>query len=252
VPGTYFGAKKANEDVHALFDEARRTIAIANVTARDQPDLTLEVVVHGLDGAELDRQSVAGVALGPLEVRRDLATPKLPAATAAPTPATVSFIELTLRQAGEVRSRNVYWVSSQADVVDWAQTTGKSFATMQQHADLTSLQTLAPAQVTATATTRADAGDPTRARTAVTITNTSTTPIVGFFLRADLRRGHDGRADAGDNAVLPVLWSDNDLTLWPGESQTIEAGYRRADLRGAQPVVTITGWNTAGVTVAAP
>jgi exo-1,4-beta-D-glucosaminidase len=48
-----------------------------------------------------------------------------------------------------------------------------------------------------------------------------------------------------------VLWSDNDVTLWPGESQTITATYRHADLRGAAPVVTVSGWNTASQAVRA-
>jgi len=72
----------------------------------------------------------------------------------------------------------------------------------------------------------------------------------GFFLRADLRRGSAaGIPAAGDNQVLPVFWSDNDITLMPGESQTLHASYRRANLQGASPVVTIGGWNLATVNV---
>ena len=49
---------------------------------------------------------------------------------------------------------------------------------------------------------------------------------------------------SGDNEVLPIIWSDNDVTLWPGESETLRATYRRADLRGAAPVVSVSGWNS--------
>ena len=80
--------------------------------------------------------------------------------------------------------------------------------------------------------------------TDVTIKNVSKTPTVGFFLRADVRRGTSaGVPAAGDNQVLPIFWSDNDVTLWPGESQTLSATYRRSDLRGAAPVVSVSGWN---------
>jgi exo-1,4-beta-D-glucosaminidase len=41
--------------------------------------------------------------------------------------------------------------------------------------------------------------------------------------------------------VLPVLWSDNDVTLWPGESVTLTARY--ATMATAQPVVQVSGWN---------
>ena len=102
---------------------------------------------------------------------------------------------------------------------------------MTQYADLRALQTLPPADVgvtaaTATAGTSAAAG--TDDVTTVTITNTSTTPTVAFFLRADVRRGTAaGTALPGDNEVLPITWSSNDITLWPGESETLTATYAR-------------------------
>jgi hypothetical protein len=43
---------------------------------------------------------------------------------------------------------------------------------------------------------------------------------------------------SGDNQVTSALWSDNDITLWPGESQTLMVTYRSADLRDAAP-----GWS---------
>jgi exo-1,4-beta-D-glucosaminidase len=51
--------------------------------------------------------------------------------------------------------------------------------------------------------------------------------------------------------VLPVLWSDNDITVWPGRSQTIVARYRTTALGGSDPVVTVSGWNVSTTTVAA-
>ena len=40
-----------------------------------------------------------------------------------------------------------------------------------------------------------------------------------------------------------MTYSDNDITLWPGESQTIAATYGAAALDGATPVVSVFGWN---------
>ena len=55
----------------------------------------------------------------------------------------------------------------------------------------------------------------------------------------------------GDNQVVPIMWSDNDVTLWPGESETLRATYRRSDLQGAAPVVSVSGWNAGMVDVPA-
>jgi exo-1,4-beta-D-glucosaminidase len=43
--------------------------------------------------------------------------------------------------------------------------------------------------------------------------------------------------------VLPVRWSDNQVSLWPGEKVTLTAAYRTADLGGAAPAVQASGWN---------
>ena len=67
-------------------------------------------------------------------------------------------------------------------------------------------------------------------------------------LRADVRRAPLG----GDDEVLPIRWSDNDQTIWPGETLTLTARYRRSDLRGATPVVTVAGGNVPRRVVAAP
>jgi exo-1,4-beta-D-glucosaminidase len=75
---------------------------------------------------------------------------------------------------------------------------------------------------------------------------------VAFFLRADIRRGTAaGKPAAGDNELRPAFWSDNDITLWPGESQTLQVAYRRSHLAGSSPVVSVFGWNVAGVNVSA-
>ena len=41
--------------------------------------------------------------------------------------------------------------------------------------------------------------------------------------------------------MLPILWSDNDVTLWPGESFTLSARFATPGV--ATPVVEVSGWN---------
>jgi len=89
--------------------------------------------------------------------------------------------------------------------------------------------------------------------TTVTVTNTSGTPTVGFLLRADVRRGTAAGAElAGDNELQSSIWSDNDIVLWPGESQTLTATFSSADLQGATPVISLSGWNVPKTDLAAP
>jgi exo-1,4-beta-D-glucosaminidase len=178
--------------------------------------------------------------------------PAVPAATAPPTRARTYFVELLLRQAGQIVDRNVYWLSTQPDIVNWKATIGNPQATMTRYASLRQLQSLPAAHVNVVAHSQTGHGpDGSNAVTDVTITNDSST--VAFFLRADVRRAAAAGTPApGDNQVLPVFWSDNDITLWPGESETLSAAYPRSALRGASPVVSVSGWNVPGVDASAP
>jgi exo-1,4-beta-D-glucosaminidase len=197
-------------------------------------------------------------------------TPRVPAATTPPTPAKVYFVELLLRRHGAVIDRNVYWLSTQPDVINWAKTLGNPQATMGSYANLTELNSLPAAAVRATAHTAWRHGaDGANLVTRVTITNTSKRATVAFFLRADVL--------AGGAELQSATWNGNDITLWPGESQTLTVSYdaaslhgvglhgvglhgvglhgvglHGASLHGATPVINLSGWNVAGRAIAAP
>jgi exo-1,4-beta-D-glucosaminidase len=257
--GSYFGAKKANEDLHVLYAYDTGKVTIDNLTGVSQPGLSVQATVYGINGKVLSsQQTTSPIALAPQQVRNGVLTPKVPAMTRPPTPATTYFVELILRQDGSVVDRNVYWLSTQQDVVDWTTTEGNpqvnNGAPLSQYANMTALQKLPSESVRVSADTvghRGSNGD--NLVTSVTITNPSSNKAVAFFLRADVRRGTAaGNADGGDNEVLPITWTDNDVTLWPGQSQTLTASYRSADLRGSAPVVSVYGWNVPQSVFAAP
>jgi exo-1,4-beta-D-glucosaminidase len=251
--GSFFGAKKANETVHVLYGYDNNTVTVDNVGGTAQNGLSVESKVYDTAGNVLDDQRASGINLNSQQVRNGVLTPKVPATTTPPAPAKTSFIELLLRRGGTVIDRNVYWISSQRDVIDWSATIGNPQATLTQYANLQALRSLPASTITAVATSQSQPGRGGADRVAkVTITNTSTTPTVGFFLRADLRRGTaSGTEQPGDNQVTSALWDDNDITLWPGESQTLNVSYRAADLHGATPVISVSGSNAARIDVVA-
>jgi exo-1,4-beta-D-glucosaminidase len=253
--GSYFGAKKANESLHALYAYDTGAVAIDNLTGERQADLSVEANVYDIDGNLLDRRSASGISLEDQGVVNGILHPSVPGVTTPPAKAKAYFVELVLSQRGQVVDRNVYWLSTQQDQVGWDKTIGNPQATMARYADLTELQNLAAAHISVTAQTHAQTGGPDGSDTVtdVTITNTGTEPTPAFFVRADVRRGSGaGTPAAGDNEVLPIFWSDNDITLWPGESQTLAASYRSADLHGQSPVVSVGGWNVSPADAAAP
>src|SRR5258706_14554997 len=69
----------------------------------------------------------------------------------------------------------------------------------------------------------------------VTLTVPPSSKAVALFQHVSIKRS------AGGELMLPILWSDNDVTLWPGESLTL-TGHLAA--RGAEaPAVEVSGWN---------
>ena len=115
---------------------------------------------------------------------------------------------------------------------------------------ITTLQTLPRSSVTATSSTVSQAGpDGADRATTVTITNTSSS-TAAFLLRADIRRGTaSGQELPGDNELQSSIWQNNDITLFPGESQTLTVTWNSADLQSATAVVRVSGWNVPAIDV---
>jgi exo-1,4-beta-D-glucosaminidase len=70
---------------------------------------------------------------------------------------------------------------------------------------------------------------------AITITNTGKT--VAFFVH--VRALKEKNADD----ILPVIFSDNYISLAPGESRTIECSYENKDAGNDTPYILTTAWN---------
>ena len=241
--GSYFGAQEANKPLHVIYAYGSGTVSVANLTGAPATGLAVQSRVFSVAGKLLDDRTAPSVAVGPGRARENVLRPAVPAATKPGAKAQTYFVELLLRRGGQVVDRNVYWLSTRPDVVNWSKTIGQPQATMTSFADLRGLRQLASARVSVTAHTTADGSDDV---TDINIANTSTTAAPAFFLRADVRRGSTaGVPSPGDDEVLPALWSDNDTTLWPGESETLQVRYAAAALNGAAPVITVSGENVS-------
>ena len=141
----------------------------------------------------------------------------------------VVFVRFVLKSdEGEVLSRNVHWVAPTIDELDWSNSTWFS-TPVSKYADYTSLFDMDEATVK----TNVEEGDEVWT---VTLENESDIPA--FFLRLNL-------VDADAKDVNPVTWSDNYVTLFPGETLelTVDSWGESA------AAVLIDGANVAGAKV---
>jgi exo-1,4-beta-D-glucosaminidase len=220
--GGYFGAKKANEPVHALFSYDDRSVAVVNGERTALQRARLETRVLGLDGSvSFSRDTMLDLPAD--SVTRVLVLPE-------PTAAGAYFVDLRLKGAdGRSLSTNFYWLSSRTDVL--ADTSTWYMTPVKSYADLTGLRDMPAAQVKTTATFTARGG---RGEARVTVSNPGRS--VAFFLRLQV-------IGKGGQEVLPVLWEDNYVSLLPGETRVLTAGYAVRDLGGARPQVVVSGYN---------
>ncbi|WP_327387739.1 glycoside hydrolase family 2 protein [Streptomyces sp. NBC_01207] len=232
--GAYYGAKKANEPLHVQYSYDDRTVAVINRRPAAVSRLSARVTLFGTDGTSLYDRTVRGLRVGGGGARTTaLTVPAVRAAADGPDATYLARLTLT-DAAGREVSRNVYWLSARPDVLDYDATDWYHTPTT-TYGDLTGLNSLAVATVTATARTTRRAGS--MSTTTVTIRNTSSgnTPA----LLTDLHL-----VDGRDAPVLPVRWNDNQINLWPGESAVLTADHRTADPAGSTLRVRISGWNT--------
>jgi exo-1,4-beta-D-glucosaminidase len=142
-----------------------------------------------------------------------------------------------LDAAGKVVGENVYWQSQRNDDVGDPNGDFAFQLNQESWADMTALNYMprVPLDVTATRTSNGAGQD------VVDIRLRNTTNRVAFFERAEVTATRDG------DEILPIEYSDNYVTVFPGETVDLEALV-------PNPLVTanwvrVTGYNTPAVAV---
>jgi exo-1,4-beta-D-glucosaminidase len=235
--GAYFGTKAANEPLHIQYSYDDQSIVVVNSYYSAYKDLHASVKVFNLDMSEKFSTGHT-VDIDPDSSTRVFTLPVLHGLSS------TYFVVLRLADAnGTLLSSNLYWLSTQTDVLDWEKSV-RLQTPSKQHADYKSLRQLPKVQlnVSSQSEVRGDMG-----ATHVTIANS--TNSIAFFVRLKLEDGlpeRDEEQKFHEKEVLPVLWQDNYFSLLPGEKREVTATYRAQDLSGTAPSVAVEGWNVSG------
>jgi exo-1,4-beta-D-glucosaminidase len=231
--GAYFGAKMANEPVHIQYSYDSHAIMGINHTLDHEHGLQAIIRLRNLDGGVTFERHLKNVDLAENSARQLAVLPAVAGLSR------VYFIELELASSsGKAVSRNVYWLSTQTDELDWEHSTWY-LTPVTRYADLTPLQSLPIATSEVRATMRHEEAGYVAS---ITLTVPPSSTGVAMFQHVSIKRA------AGGEPAVPVLWSDNDVTLWPGESLTLTAQFAAAGID--TPVVEVSGWNAPTRSVA--
>ncbi len=225
--GGYFGTKVACEPLHVQYSYDDRSVVVANSLAEPFKNLAVTAEVYDLGLSKKFTRTV-NVDADAGSVARVLTIPEIPDLSK------TYFVRLTLHDAaGQLKSSNFYWLSTQPDVLDW-KATKWYYTPVTAYADFTALKNLPQVKLQIKSRTQPDGENNV---TRVTVKNPSNN--LAFFVHLQVNRGLKGEE------VLPVLWQDNYFELMPGEEREVTATYARKDLAGQTPTVTADGWNIA-------
>ena len=215
----YWSVKKGCSPQQLIYNYANNKVYAVNDEKNDA-SLTASMTVYGLNGNIIGETSAKvempmGCSLEVFEV---------------PAMDQVGFVFLTLTDdAGKVVARNEYVLAEVKDKHDW-----KKYrwwrTQMESYADFSALNELAAAKVNVTFE---------KAEGALEVTLTNDSPVVAFFVRMALK-------DAEGEYVVPATWSDNLVTLAPGQSLT----YKCSAEFPAGAKLEVEGWNVAHSTIA--
>jgi len=234
--GGFYGTKKANEPVHVSYNYFNKAVQVENSSLIANNSLTVSATVYNIPTlAQMYTNSVV------INATANATTSAftIPAITGLTT---TYFIRLQVRNSGgQLISNNLYWYSTSPDTLgnksNWYSTSVSNYA------NLTGLNSLAPnSSVSASASRTIASGQET---VTITLMNTSATNIA-FFTRAEVTAGNNGLE------VLPITYTDNYISLFPGESITITSRYATADLGGQSPYLRIRGYNVPQFSIPIP
>jgi beta-mannosidase len=206
--GSFFGVQKANEPVHIMMTQDDFKIMLVNHTPAPLQNMKYRVRIMNLDGSiKYDETALAPTA--PASHAIELSMLPTPAGLSA-----VHFVKLELLDAnGKVVSENFYWKETTQD-------------------DFTALDTIPDVELEGRMIRR-DAGG----NCLLEVTLSNPTRNIAVMAHVQLRNQRTNQR------VLPVTYSENYVSLLPGERRTITIEAASEALGGDRPLVVVDGWN---------
>jgi len=202
VNACLYGAKQGCEPLHAQYNLASKQVELVN-TALENHNLVVEAKLYGRDGTKLWEKE-ASSAIAPNSVVRlfDIPAPEKTEG--------VYFLRLSLTEDGKEVSRHIYWLTT-------------------REKDYTALAQLPACKPEAKLTLQKQDGV---YKGTVTL---KTQDKISFFNRIKVFDKNTGKR------ILPVHYSDNYITLMPGDKQEVKLDFV-SSLPAEQIAVVVDSW----------
>ncbi len=221
IPGSaYFSAKEANKPLHVIYNYANKNIYISNNTLNNRSDLDVTAHLWDSNSNLLSEQhwktsvlATTSKILGKITIPKNIAT-------------SVFFIELILKNKKNIRiDHNIYWLSTKPDQLGIG-------TTILKQADYHDLNNLPNTNIIVHYNFY-DQGSEKKLIAKIE----NRTNHISFFNRLIVKTQQY-------SSIAPIYWSNNFITLFPHQSETITAHFDKEILQGEAPSLTIEGMNS--------
>jgi hypothetical protein len=202
----YFGCKKANEPLHIQWNSFTDSVEVVNYSIHNGSGLTAMMEIINLDGTIKLEKKVA------LDCPEDN-TVRCFKVTYPENLSSTYFIRLTLTRGSTELSENLYWRGIKED-------------------DLKAARALPKVKLETNTKVMRDGN---QWHLTTELINKTSHPALMVKLKVVRIKSRE--------RILPVIFSDNFVSLMPGEKRTITMELEDADTQGEKPDVAIEGFN---------
>lgn len=208
----YFGSKEGSQPLHIQWNAYTDSIEVVNYSIPDGSGLKATMRLIDLNGSVKLKKSVN------VNVPEDDMKPVF--AVGMPKGlSSVYFISLQLTQGGKLISRNLYWRGLRPDSAGMG-------------GNMEAIRNVP--KISLTSDTRMTEAN---GRWYIKTTLHNRTKYPALLVKLKVVGSKDGRR------ILPAIYSDNFITMMPGERRTIDIQVQDADTRGEKPKVVVEGLN---------
>jgi exo-1,4-beta-D-glucosaminidase len=238
--GAYYGAKKGLRPLSVVFDSyatgdhSSAKITVVNQMPAEQNGLRVRVRIYDIEGKQRLDRSASDIRVAYGGAVQALSLPRIRDISS------TYFVRCELFDSSDNRvAENVYWQSTKDDdiggyvnnyvddnepldpkrVVSWA--------------DFTALNSMPNVQLELKVSAHRSVSDD---MVAVTLHNPSRK--IAFFERLEVTKGKGG------DEILPISYSDNYVTVFPGETVSVSGAYDHVLIGKSQPWLKVAGYNT--------
>ena len=224
----YYATKKAGNPIHAIYNYGDKSVYLINDQLENARKLKLVIKIFDIQSNKFFEKTIH------IDIAANSSKniEKLPVFT---NLSDTYFISLKVYNNEKEIDDNFYWISKKQDILDYdAKVPSWYYHTpSKQYADYSDLAKLEKVNLTYSIVKKTG-----NENSVIEIKMKNPSDKIAFFTELRILDKSTGES------ILPVIWSDNYITLLPGESQTYTATIKTKHLNNKKIDFIFKGWNT--------